>query len=145
VSQAGTTSSNLADAVAYARCMRAHGVGNFPDPNSNGGFLIGGSGSANPSHSPNYSSANTTCRHLLPNGGAPTAAENQKMTDAALKYAQCMRAHGVLNFPDPGPDSGINLGGNESIDHNTPQFQAAITTCRSVLSGVLPRAGSSPP
>ena len=55
-----------------------------------------------------------------------------------------MRAHGVPNFPDPttgGPTSGggsvgFNEGGNESIDHNTPQFQAAMKSCRSVLSGL---------
>ena len=52
--QEGTTSGNYTEAVVYARCMRAHGVGNFPDPTSNGGFIIGGTGSANPAHSPEF-------------------------------------------------------------------------------------------
>ena len=141
----GSSATDYADAVAYAKCMRAHGVGNFPDPTSNGGFIIKGSGSANPSHSPAYSSANKACQHLLPNDGQPTKAQQQQVEATALKYSQCMRAHGVLNFPDPNPnDPGINLGGNESIDGNTPQFQAAMKTCRSVLSS-LPGKGTSAP
>lgn len=133
-SQGRSSSSTYADAVAYAQCMRAHGVGNFADPTSTGNFLFKGSGSANPANNPNISSANKACAHLLPNGGQPTAAQQQKVAAAALTYAQCMRAHGVLNFPDPGPGGGINLGGNESIDQNTPQFKVALNTCRTALN-----------
>jgi hypothetical protein len=143
-SQGGSSSSTYADAVAFAQCMRAHGVRNFPDPTSTGGFIIKGSGSSNPSHSPDYNSANKSCAHLLANGGAPMAAEQQKVAAVALKYSQCMRSHGVLNFPDPQRGGGINLGGNESIDHNTPQFQAATKTCRSVLSGLPGGATKAP-
>jgi hypothetical protein len=31
----------LAAAVAYAKCMRSHGVANFPDPGSDGSFNVG--------------------------------------------------------------------------------------------------------
>jgi hypothetical protein len=117
--------------------MRAHGVGNWPDPSSNGGFLVQGSGSANPLNAPDYSSANKTCEHLLPNNGGPTSVENQKIEAAALKYSQCMRVHGILNFPDPAPGGGVNLGGTESIDGNTPQFQSALKICRPLVSSFL--------
>jgi hypothetical protein len=139
VAVGGSGSSNYADAVAYANCMRSHGVGNFPDPTTSGDFIFSGSGSSNPINSPSFSSADKACTHLLPNGGQPTAAQQSLQQAKALKYAECMRAHGVLNYPDPSPSSaggsaGINLGGNESIDHNTPQFTSAFKTCTKALN-----------
>ena len=129
-SQGGSGSSAYEDALADAKCMRAHGVTNFPDPQSDGGFIISGSGSSNPSHSPEFHSATQACEHLLQNGGQRPANQAGPSAQAAdLKYAKCMRAHGVLNFPDPGPGVRWNLGGNESIDHNTPQFQTAMKVC----------------
>src|ERR1035441_1242440 len=139
----GSAAANYSDAVAYAKCMRPHGVGNFPDPNSQGGFQLGGSGSATPANAPAYSSASKACQHLLPKGSPLTPAQQSKIEATALKYSKCMRSHGVVNFPDPDPNQpSINLGGNESIDHHTPQFQAATKTCRAVLSS-LP--GGGPP
>ncbi len=143
--QSGSSAANYADAVFYAKCMRAHGVGNFPDPASNAGFDIGGSGPANPANSPEYSSASKACQHMLPKGSPLTKAKQQQIEATGLKYSRCMRAHGVLNFPDPPANlPAIDLGGNESIDHNTPQFQAATKACRSVLSS-LPGGGPSAP
>ena len=34
----------LQDLLAFARCVRNHGVPNFPDPNSQGGFNLAGTG-----------------------------------------------------------------------------------------------------
>jgi hypothetical protein len=138
--QGGGSSSAYTDALAYAHCMRAHGVGNWPDPTSSGDFLLKGNSQTNPADSPDYTSANKACGHLLPNRGRPTAAQTQKVEAEALKYARCMRAHGVPNFPDPDPNpnhAGINLGGTESIDHSAPQFQAAMKACRSLLPNQL--------
>lgn len=138
-----TSSANYTEAVTYARCIRAHGVGNFPDPTSNGAFVFRGAGSANPAHSPELNSASKACQHLLANGGQPSAAQQQQVAAVALKYARCMRAHEIPDFPDPtngAGNSGFNEGGNESIDHNTPQYHAAEKACRSVLSG-LPDEG----
>jgi hypothetical protein len=46
-----------------------------------------------------------------------------------LKYARCMRAHGLSNFPDP-TSSGLSLSG---VDPNSRQFQAALKVCCSLL------------
>jgi hypothetical protein len=43
--------------------MRSHGVRNFPDPNSQGGFLMGGDVDPN---SPTFKSAMQACQSLLP-------------------------------------------------------------------------------
>jgi hypothetical protein len=45
----------------------------------------------------------------------------------ALDYSQCMRTHGVTNFPDPrtaGP------GAKDAVDSNSPAFHAAETACQ---------------
>jgi len=58
----------------FAKCMRDNGVGNFPDPQEDGGIMIqgGGPGSTdglNPDD-PTFKAAQEKCQSLLPNGGA---------------------------------------------------------------------------
>src|SRR5215470_3093935 len=60
-------------ALAYAQCMRAHGEPGFPDPNSQGNFLI--QGTKNHLNGQLMAKADKTCRHLLPHNGVPTAAQ----------------------------------------------------------------------
>jgi hypothetical protein len=52
-----------------------------------------------------------------------------------LKLAQCMRAHGVSNFPDPSSSGGINIQQGSGIDPQSPAFQAAQKACRKVIPG----------
>lgn len=121
--------------VAYSHCMRAHGVPDFPDPDSNGGISVhasSGSGALDP-NSPQYQAAQTACASLAPGGG--TAADQSKGLANAVKYAACMRAHGVTNFPDPTLVNGqIEFQGQGGIGRS-PQFPAAQSACQPVLSG----------
>lgn len=134
-SSAAGGSSPYQKAVAYAQCMRSHGVPGFPDPDSKGNFIIkgpelGGSGQQ-------YQSADKACKHLLPNGGQMTAAQQQKALSQALKFSACIRAHGLPNFPDPTVEKGgisLRLGGS-GISPNSPQLRAAQQACRSLLPG----------
>jgi hypothetical protein len=129
--------SRYQQALAFSECMRAHGVPNFPDPGGNGDFTIQGGGPA--SHGQNQSiggpqmtRANRECAHLLPNGGVPTAAQRQQMQRQGLRFAECMRAHGVSNFPDPPTGAG---GGPVKLNLNprSPQFQSAQHACLRLL------------
>ena len=122
-------------ALSYAECMRIHGVPNFPDPiKSSRGMQFN---SKADSDSPQFSSANRTCEHLLPdNGGMPTAAQVAAETTKLLKWAHCMRTHGLPNFADPKIISNsrafeIQLSG---ANPNSPQFQAAQKACASLNS-----------
>ena len=68
---AGPTSESARHSeLAFSRCMRAHGITDFPDPSAQGGIaLSGGPGSdLNPS-SPQFKAADNACKSLLPNGG----------------------------------------------------------------------------
>jgi hypothetical protein len=126
--------------LAYSQCMRAHGEPNFPDPGSNGVISI--QGSAAPKGSGDRSTiggaqmtkANDDCRHLLPNGGLPTAAQKQQMLNQGLKFSECMRSHGVSNYPDPSSVGGpVKISG--SINPQSPQFQSAQRACQKDLRG----------
>jgi len=140
VSQGGIGSANYTDAVSYAQCMRSHGIVNFPDPNSQGDFLLTKSTHFDP-NTRRFNSADKACRHLLPNGGQITPAEQQQMLAAALKFVACMRAHGLPTFPDPttsGNRVGIRIGPASGIRPNSPKFQAAQKACQPLLMAGQP-------
>ena len=117
--------------------MRTHGEPGWPDPNSQGGFDFHGTSGVD-FNSSTYTSATKACQHLLPNGGQVTQAQLQQGLTAALKYAQCMRTHGLPTFPDPtmsAGGSGISMGPPSGISPNSPQLQAAQKACRSLQPG----------
>jgi hypothetical protein len=129
---------------AFSKCMRAHGVPNFPDPSSNGaGLNLNGTG-INP-QSPSFRAAQATCFKLMPGGGPGTHASAQQIKQAT-ETAECMRKHGVTGYPDPivtatppniNPGeyssaeygNGIFIGIPSSINVNSPAFKAASKAC----------------
>jgi hypothetical protein len=145
-STAATSSSapsGKAGALAYSQCMRSHGIKDFPDPNSNGQIqLSAGPGSDLLPTNPQFNAAQQACKSLMPGPGTP--AQQRRDLAAALKFARCMRSHGVPNFPDPtsqtGPQTQSQSGGGSSqgtngIDPNSPQFKAANQACKSLTPG----------
>ena len=123
-------------ALAYARCMRSHGVPDFPDPDSNGNFHLDNSVSSQ------ETAANQACNHLLNVGTQLNAAQRQHTLSQLVKYAQCIRAHGVPNFPDPqitnggiGVPSGFTFDTSGAhLDLKSPQSQAAAQACQSLAT-----------
>jgi hypothetical protein len=63
--QSGNRSTGNAFSLALARCMRAHGVPNFPDPNGQAGQLGPGSG-VDPASQAYQAAINGPCRSLAP-------------------------------------------------------------------------------
>ena len=116
-------------ATAFAQCMRSHGVPSFPDPNSQGQFAFTNGSGVDPNSS-EFQSARSACQHLLPAGSSLQQSQNQSQ---ALKFAQCMRSHGVPNFPDPQTQGGGTFFGGGGINPSSPQFQNAMQACRSLL------------
>lgn len=119
----------FAQALAFSRCMRAHGVTNFPDPSRGPGGGIALQVQGNP-NSPTFKSAQSACRSLLPNHGTGPALTPQQRQQA-LAFSRCVRAHGVPNFPDPDfSGGGVRVQGQ---DKNDPRLQAAVNACKSYL------------
>jgi hypothetical protein len=129
--------------VSYSECMRAHGVSGFPDPstsqNGDNGFGIDGYNFNLPStinaQSPAYESASALCGKRVgvgPSSGgghALPAALKQRL----LKLAECMRTHGVPNYPDPKfSGGGVSQGfdARSGVGPNSPAFQRAVKDCR---------------
>jgi hypothetical protein len=143
VAQLGTTraASTRADgggtgtgtgAVAFAGCMRANGVPNYPDPSSSGVFdkskltpqQLGAS-------STRIQAAQRACQHLLPSGpgSTPTPAQRERVRAQAVSFSRCVRSHGVPNFPDPASDGRIPDPASVGIDQGSPKFEAANRAC----------------
>jgi hypothetical protein len=131
----GTSSSGASSAytqaLAYAQCMRAHGVPSYPDPNSKGQFYIANGASDPTAHVSTtvLNAASQACQKLLPatmvkprNGQGSTSQQT-----AELRWATCMRSHGEPNFPDPASDGSFTLPSGMNAD--SPQFQAASKAC----------------
>jgi hypothetical protein len=125
--------------IGFSKCMRSHGVPNFPDPNSSGAVTFGSSDGIDP-RSSQFQSAQQTCQKLLPNHGAPSPAQQAKAQAAMLRYSACMRSHGVPKFPDPNFSGGgisLRIDSKNGIDPQSPQFQSAQKACQANLPGKL--------
>ena len=60
-------------------------------------------------------------------GNPSTSASSS--SSQGLKFSQCMRAHGVSNFPDPSGHGQIAIGASSGINPQSPAFQSAQKAC----------------
>lgn len=121
---------------AAARCMRAHGVPNFPDPDKYGGnsvtmtpgspgITIAGISFSGPA----FKNAERICNPLGLGSPRPPITEHQKQQ--LIAFAQCMRRHGLSNWADPTfpPGGGIDQRGESAYKRDDPKVIAASTVC----------------
>jgi hypothetical protein len=154
-SSAGTSTSATSGAQFQARlnlakCFRSHGL-NVPDPTSGGGAAAGGGIFR---ELRNYSQAQVTAARQACNKYFAQAFPRLNLSPAQqatarqqlVKFAQCMRSHGV-DVPDPTTSGGAGGGGFGigrafgSADRNSPAFQTALKAC----SSLRPRFGGGGP
>lgn len=70
-------------------------------------------------------------------GGGAHASSPTKVMPSALHYANCMRSHGVSNFPDPNGQGQFSIQGvqvhngvrTRDLMPSSPAFQAAERVC----------------
>jgi hypothetical protein len=88
--------------VEFSQCMRSNGVSDFPDPGASGRLTLDAvaNGSSVDTNAPAFKQAISACKRLEPTGftGGRRSSAQQS---AALKFAQCVREHGVADYPDP--------------------------------------------
>lgn len=117
--------------------MRAHGVPNFPDPGASvGGPYNSIAGIAIPLtinvQSPAFEGAQNACRALLsaivaPQGKPPITAS---VKAGLIAHAQCMRTHGVPNYPDPTFPASGGIGITDAgTNPQSPAYQRAAAVC----------------
>jgi hypothetical protein len=117
--------------ITYVQCLRTHGAPNWPDPVQGpfGIWVFSSTPSSPLPTGPSVQAAQTACRKLQPQQQL-TAAQRQELLSQALKYSDCMREHGVTDFPDPSTAGGgvqISLG-QGIVD--SPQFHSAQQACQ---------------
>ncbi|HWD76665.1 MAG TPA: hypothetical protein VG371_16130 [Solirubrobacteraceae bacterium] len=133
----GTTggAGGYATALKYSNCMRSHDVPNFPDPGPNGQLNIGpGERDLNP-QAPAFQSAAHACAKYGPGGGGGPHALSAAQRRRLVAFSQCMRTHGVPNFPDPPatfPAPGLQTriaSGPGGVVPGSPAFKHAAEAC----------------
>jgi hypothetical protein len=105
-SSSTAASSPSPQGVEYSSCMRSHGVPSFPDLNGNGSVNL--PASIDP-QAPAFQAAQQACASLRPGAGSPPPPISLAQQKSFIANAECVRKHGVSNFPDPvfGPGHGI--------------------------------------
>ena len=143
-STTAATTTSQSGPVAFAHCMRSHGVPTFPDPNANGEF--DGSKLKRAGVSPSQvRAAQSSCNYLLPNGVPLAPRYTITLADQIdyLKGAACMRRHGVPNFPDPVFQNGnVHFNIPPGIDKNSTTVRHAVSICQKLIPAGLPYSGT---
>jgi hypothetical protein len=152
-----TTSTTAQDPeeamLAFARCMREHGI-DVPDPDSSGRVRIQGPGGAAGKERPSdaqverFQEAQEACGDLLDDARPVELSEEDRaaMQEAMLAYARCMRGEG-LDFPDPEFGEGgrggftIRARGPRDGGPGDEEFEAADEKCRVHLKPIEDRFG----
>ncbi|HTU98844.1 MAG TPA: hypothetical protein VMF14_23535 [Solirubrobacteraceae bacterium] len=128
--------------LARSQCMRAHGIGNYPDPvrvNGSEGFpgtIRGSDGSLTVEgitfSGPAFRAAEQAC----PQGGAAHGATlSGRQKQAFVAQARCIRTHGVPGFPDPifGPAGfGVRVPLRTGQNPDSPAILRAEKACAKV-------------
>jgi hypothetical protein len=133
--------------IAFARCMREHGIDmDDPRPGQRGIQLAVPDG-VSPEKA---QAANEACKKYLDKIKPPELSDEQQKEarDAALAHSRCMREHGV-DFPDPkfgeNGEATIQIDRGSGIDPEDPKFQKAEKECQREQPGILesrPQGGS---
>jgi hypothetical protein len=149
---AGSQSNDpgVQSAYKFSACMRQHGVSNFPDP------VVHTTGNSQSvairidptiTGSPAFKSAQKACQGIM--GGPPNIAQQQAQihykVEHYVKFAACMRSHGITSFPDPNSQGNIppTLLAHAGVNIHLPNVIAAARACVPESGGLLTQAAIS--
>jgi hypothetical protein len=100
--------------------------------------------------SPNVAAIGTTSTTSSGSAGSGSPASGglpKNFMASLLSYSECMRSHGIADFPDPTPGPNgqgggfqIRAGSGSDLNPNNPTYAAANTACQHLL----PYGGATP-
>jgi hypothetical protein len=128
-------------AVKFAECMRTNGVSGFPDPDASGQLTIDAvaNGSSIDTNGAAFKQALSACKGLEPPGFTGPQVTPQLRT-ARLRFAQCVRDHGVPDFPDPSPNGPL-VDTRRIPSADTPAGMSALHAAMSKCAEFASSAG----
>jgi hypothetical protein len=136
---AAPSASASSDPLKFAQCMREHGI-DMADPETGGKVQI----RIKSADKTKLEGAQKACGKYMQGGGPFGGKSDPKARDALLKFAQCMREHGV-NMPDPQPgQNGFMFRKGQGVDPESPTFKTAQKACEKYMpgaGGLAPSAG----
>jgi hypothetical protein len=122
--------------VAFARCLRQHGV----DVTAGAGGAVTLSGKLDPQ---TVEAARTACKRYAPPAETANLTPRERVAreEAIEKFAKCMREHGI-KLETSVVNGRIRLGGragggSDGLNPSSPSFEAAMKACQ----GLLPMKG----
>lgn len=83
--------------------------------------------------------SDTTTTGISGRGAPQTPAQ---LASEELKFSQCMRSHGLPNFPDPSPSGGFVFQAGSGLNPSSPVMQAAQAKCQKYMGTSLPGPGT---
>jgi hypothetical protein len=111
--------------LKFAQCMRENGV-NMPDPKPGEPARVTDTNV----DQARLEAATKKCQPLLQAGGGGIDPNDPAVRDAFVKFAKCMRDHGV-DMPDPGPNGQMQIPTGVSQE----KLQAAQQQCSQYMPG----------
>lgn len=126
----------------YAACMREQGI-DFPDPVFGEGGRVTQSVGGGPGDGPDpaeMDAADEICSPIMEEVQAqmpqPSPEEQEEARQRALEFAECMREHGIEDFPDPhfGDDGEVMIAagaseGGPMSEQDREEMEAAQEAC----------------
>ena len=147
-----SSASRGEDALKFSKCMREHGVKNFPNPEVAEGRVTlrvhpGPGGVEAPRQT--LEAAQNACKRFI-EASAPKLTPQQRVEqeEAIQKFARCMREHGIHleAHTSSGGNFAIGIKGGPSGGPNpaSPAFQAAQKTCQALVPKLGLKGGPGP-
>jgi len=125
--RAGSTSTPDDETMAIVTCYRTHGDPSFPDPvydPSDGRWHF----AVSPGSAP--ASTQRACQHRFPSNNASPPVPQARFQQL-VRLAECLRQHGVPNWPDPDPDGSFGLP--PSLQHKSLNWVQATRACARLM------------
>ncbi|MEN3310604.1 MAG: hypothetical protein V7603_6806 [Micromonosporaceae bacterium] len=139
---AASAARYLAIGRRFAQCVRAHGIPGFPDPVLNDGYLElpAGSGPQGKAGLRANKAAQNACQPILaelpPTATRKRGPQKTLSMQNLLRFAQCVRQHGIPRWPDPDANGDFPLSA-AGIAGKSPAVAAAMQSCRQYADGSI--------